>query len=113
LPVLPPEPARVDALLDDPVFFVPFAVFFEAGGVKLSGLVLGEFEQDSLEAGDVPAFPVPAHDHPFRGHCSVRHGRRFAGTFHEARRTVDTLQQSGYAAKTGCGFALQSATSRN
>jgi IS5 family transposase len=30
LPVLPSELARVDALLDDPVFFVPFAVFLDA-----------------------------------------------------------------------------------
>jgi IS5 family transposase len=30
LPVSPPEPARVDALQDDPVFYVPFAVFFDA-----------------------------------------------------------------------------------
>ena len=27
---VPPELARVDALLDDPVFFAPFAPFFDA-----------------------------------------------------------------------------------
>ena len=39
----------------------------ETGEVELSGLALGEFEQDGLEAGDVPAFPVPADDHRFAG----------------------------------------------
>ncbi|MGO9384558.1 MAG: hypothetical protein ACLP4W_21340 [Mycobacterium sp.] len=28
--VLPAELARVDALLDDPVFFAPFAAYFDA-----------------------------------------------------------------------------------
>ena len=51
---LPPELARVDALLDDPVFFAPFAPFFHP--------VLGRPSTPGgvLSAVDVFEVPVPA-----------------------------------------------------
>jgi transposase, IS5 family len=51
---LPAELARVDALLDDPVFFAPFAPFFDPlmGRPPVAGGV--------LPAADVLEVPLPA-----------------------------------------------------
>ena len=51
---LPEELARVDALLDDPAFFAPFAPYFHpvtGAAVHAGGVV---------PAADVPEVPVPA-----------------------------------------------------
>ena len=52
--VLPVELGRVDALLDDPVFFAPFAPFFrcpDRSAVDSDG---------DVSAVDVPEVPLPA-----------------------------------------------------
>ena len=51
---LPAELARVDALLDDPAFFAPFAPYFHP--------VLGAAVHADrvLSAADVPQVPLPA-----------------------------------------------------
>ena len=51
---LPEELARVDALLDDPVFFAPFVPFFH----PLTGPAVDA--DGVLPADDVPEVPVPA-----------------------------------------------------
>ena len=51
---LPAELARVDALLDDPVFFAPFVPFFRpAGGSAVHA-------DGDLPAVDVSQVPLPA-----------------------------------------------------
>jgi hypothetical protein len=57
-----------------------------------SVLMLGEFVQDG--SGGRRRFGVShaGRRSPFREHSSVRHGRRFVGTFHEARRGIDMIR---------------------
>lgn len=51
---LPDELARVDALLDDPVFFAPFTPFFDPR------LGRPPHADGGLPAADVPQVPLPA-----------------------------------------------------
>ncbi len=51
---LPAELARVDALLDDPVFCAPFVPFFSLTAGRPAGA------DGVLPAADVPEVPVPA-----------------------------------------------------
>jgi hypothetical protein len=60
---LPEELARVDALLDDPVFFAPFACYFDP-------LIGRPCTPAECYAADVPQVPLP--DHTFGSHFGSR-----------------------------------------
>jgi IS5 family transposase len=49
---LPAELARIDVLLDDPVFFAPFVRFFDPDGRAVD-------TDGDLPAVDVPQVPIP------------------------------------------------------